>query len=161
MNMNKCLYIAVCLITLSACSQQPTKSEALIPVEERYVPAESSTTASPAYSVDNVQPTVIATLVDEANAHAAAGNTDKAIASLERALRIEPKNALLWHRFAAIRLQQHNWQQAIALARKSNALANDNTALKSQNWSIIARAYEGLGDLEKAKEARQRQRLTG
>lgn len=159
--MNKYCCIVACLIMLSACSQQPTKSEALIPVEERHVPAESNKAATPAYSGENVQPTVIATLVDEANAHAAAGNTDKAIASLERALRIDPGNALLWHRFASIRLQQHNWQQAIALARKSNALANDNAALKSQNWSIIARAYEGLGNLEKAREARERQRLTG
>lgn len=159
--MNKYLCIAVTLFTLSACSQQPTKSGALIPVEERHVPAENNITAAPVNNGENVQPTVIATLVDEANAHATAGNTDKAIASLERALRIEPGNALLWHRFASIRLQQHNWQQAIALARKSNSLASDDDSLKSQNWSIIARAYEGLGDLEKAREARKRQRLSG
>ena len=164
--MNRYFISLSSIVFMSACSQQPTKSEALIPVEERYIPSDNNVTVpassgNPASRGNKVQPTVIATLVNEADAHSAAGNTDKAIASLERALRIEPGNALLWHRFASIRLQQSNWQQAIALARKSNALANDDVALKSKNWSIITRAYEGLGDLQKAREAREQQRLTG
>lgn len=158
--MKRVVYICCSLIVLSACSQQPTKSDALIPVEERYVPSDNIST-TPTTSADNVQPTVIAALIDQANNHAAAGNTGKAIASLERALRIEPGNALLWHRFALVRLQQNDWQQAIALARKSNALALDDAPLKSQNWSIIARAYEELGEMDKAREARRQQRLTG
>lgn len=148
------------LLLLVACSSQANRPESLIPVEERFVPAEGITD-TPAYSGDNVQPTVIASLIDESRNHAAAGNTDKAIASVERALRIEPGNAMLWHQFAQLRLQQSNWQQAIALARKSNALASDDRQLKSLNWSVMATAYEKLGDKEKAEEARRQQRLSG
>ena len=142
--------VIVCLY-LSACSSQENRPETLIPVEERYVPAEDKTEL-PAYSGDKVQPTVIASLIEDSN---------KAIALLERALRIEPGNALLWHQFAQVRLQQSNWQQAIALARKSNALAGNDQVLKSRNWAVIASAYEKLGDPEKAKEARRQQRLSG
>ncbi len=151
--------VFVCLY-LTACSSQTNRPESLIPVEERHVPVEEIPEA-PAYSGDKVQPTVIASLIEDANHHAAAGNTDKAIALLERALRIEPGNAVLWHQFAQIRLQQSNWQQAIALARKSNALAANDLQLKSRNWSVMATAYEKLGDMEKAKEARRLQRLSG
>ncbi len=152
--------IVILCLYLSACSSQENRPETLIPVEERYVPAEDKTEL-PAYSGDKVQPTVIASLIEDSNQHAAAGNTDKAIALLERALRIEPGNALLWHQFAQVRLQQSNWQQAIALARKSNALAGNDQVLKSRNWAVIASAYEKLGDPEKAKEARRQQRLSG
>ena len=131
----------------------------MIPVEERYAPNENNQRTSP-FSGDTVQPAVIASLLQESNNYVSSGDTEKAIATLERALRIEPTNALLWHRFALIRLQQSNWQQAISLARKSNALAVDDESLRAENWSIIARAFEALGESEKANEAKKKQRLS-
>ena len=159
--------VVVCalLLFISACAEQPNRPEALVPVEERHVPANADdaqqTEANVYDAQDTVAPTVIAALISDAERHAQSGKTDKAVASLERAIRIEPNNPLLWHRFAEIRLQEKNWQQAIALARRSNALSVDNAALTAANWGVIARAYEGMGNLEKAKEARKKQRLTG
>ena len=152
--------------------EQPKKSEVLVPIEERHVPVphdqsfENTKQNADAESeikreINRPQQSVIVALLDEADTHANAGHSDKASAFIERALRIEPNNALLWHRLALIRVQQQEWQQAIALARKSNALVVNNPGLKSANWGIIADAYEKLGDKQKAKEARQKQKLQG
>ena len=43
------------------------------------------------------------------------------------------------------------------MAKKSNALAANNTQLKSENWGVIATAYDKLGNKQKAKEARNKQ----
>ncbi|MFQ5660496.1 MAG: tetratricopeptide repeat protein [Gammaproteobacteria bacterium] len=99
-------------------------------------------------------PAVIA-LMDDAQAYVNSGNRETAAATLERALRLEPKNALIWHRLGALRLQQGAWQQALALARKSNALAAGNRSLQAANWQIIARVKEAVQDDDGARHANQ------
>lgn len=83
------------------------------------------------------------------------GDWDSAANSLERALRLEPRNALLWSRLAGIRYQQKDWQQAIQLAAKSNTLVNNNTDLRRQNWNMMASAYDAQGDQSSAQKYRQ------
>ena len=99
-------------------------------------------------------PAVVA-LLDDADQYAASGKQDQAVASLERALRIEPKNPVLWNRLSRIRLQQGKWDQAIALATKSNVLAAGNSSLQSNNWLVIAKAKEALGDTAGATKANE------
>jgi tetratricopeptide (TPR) repeat protein len=159
------LLITLCL---TACAEQATKSVVLVPVEERNSPisnSQSSATVEPTLvknrAVSNKQQSVIIALLGDADKYASEGQSGKAAATLERALRIEPGNALLWHRLAVIRLQQQQWQQAIAMARKSNALARNNNSLKSENWAVIARAYDKLGNRQKANEARKKQSAQG
>lgn len=84
---------------------------------------------------------------------------DAAAASLERALRIEPRNPLLWHRLASIRLDQGQIDQAIQMAAKSNSLAGSNRSLMARNWQLIALARRAQGDLgaARAAEAKARQ----
>src|ERR1700675_3920195 len=53
----------------------------------------------------------IAGLVDLARADAASGRLSNAAASLERALRIEPRNPRLWQSLARVRLQQGEYAQ--------------------------------------------------
>ena len=150
-----------------ACAEQPTKSIVLVPVEERNVPVESKqgvVKTKPAIvpdrnnkKVDKQTGAVIISLLEDADIFSSKGQSEKAAATIERALRIEPRNALLWHRLAVVRLQQQQWQQAIAMARKSNALAANNHKLKSKNWSVIATAYDRVGNKQKAIEARNKQ----
>lgn len=102
------------------------------------------------------EPVIIALLAD-ADKFSGQGQSAKAAATIERALRIEPRNALLWHRLSVVRLQQQQWQQAIVMARKSIALAGNDRSLKSENWGLIAKAYDKLGDERKANEARNKQ----
>ena len=93
-------------------------------------------------------------LMDKASAYQATGQADKAMATLERALRIEPRNAMPWHQLATVRFQQQQYQQAFALARKSNVLAGNNRNLKNANWELIATCYSRLQQPDKARAAR-------
>ena len=84
---------------------------------------------------------------------------EQAAALLERALRIEPRNPILWHNLAGIRLAQEDWKRAANLATKSNTLAGSNKdykELRLRNWVIVTRACEGMGDFNCAQEARNR-----
>ncbi len=165
MNMQRLSLILITLF-LSACAEQATKSVELIPVEERNALIENrpSLTENPEAATqqknkaaDKQKEPVIVALLNEADQFSKQGQSEKAAATIERALRIEPKNALLWHRLAVVRMQQQQWQQAIVMARKSNALAANNKQLKSDNWALIAAAYDNLGDEKKANEARNKQ----
>lgn len=98
------------------------------------------------------QPAVIA-LYEGARNDTAAGRLDAAGASLERALRIEPRNPGLWQELAKLRLQQGQYDQALSLAAKSNAFAGENKALRAGNWRVTGEARSRLGDTQGAQAA--------
>lgn len=110
----------------------------------------SVTTPAPAGS-----PAVIA-LLDRADQQYQAHDLDAAAASLERALRIEPRNPRLWHRLAAVRLEQGRYGQAVQMAGKSNSLAGGDTRLQARNWRLIAAARRAEGDAQGARAAEDR-----
>src|SRR5579883_928387 len=58
-------------------------------------------------------------LVQQAHTQAHAGAFAPAAASIERALRIEPQNPLLWIELGQIRLSENNAAQADAMGRKA------------------------------------------
>lgn len=92
-------------------------------------------------------------LLDQAKTQAASGKTASAGASLERALRIEPRNPYLWQELARVRLGQGKYRQAENLAAKSSALAGGKQSLRAENWRIIGQARGKRGDLRGAKAA--------
>jgi len=92
-------------------------------------------------------------LLTQADRESAAGQLPAAGDSLERALRIEPRNPVLWQKLARVRLEQGEYHQAENLAVKSNALAPDNRRLRSENWRIIGQARQLLGDADGAETA--------
>ena len=87
----------------------------------------------------------VVALLDNAGQQTRSGNLDGAAAALERALRLEPRNAEIWSRLAGIRLQQSQFDQAINLASKSNTLAGNNPTLMARNNRIVAQAKQQLG----------------
>src|SRR5207249_8717780 len=91
----------------------------------------------PAARTENL---AIAGLVDGARADAAAGRLANAAASLERALRIEPRNPRLWQELARVRLKQGDSAQAESTAARSNSWAGRRNALREENGRIIAEA---------------------
>jgi predicted Zn-dependent protease len=99
-------------------------------------------------------PVALAFLKD-ADKYTTAGDSDRAVASLERGLDIEPKNPWLWNRLAAERLKQKMWVKAITLAKKSNAFVSGHHQLQKDNWQIIVEARVALGDVEGAKKAKE------
>jgi len=98
---------------------------------------------------------VVALLADADNSYQQ-GNVDDSVATIERALRIEPRNALLLHKLAVLKLAQEEPELAINLAKKSALLAEGNAGLKKKNWRLIADIYEQQGDLANANSARQK-----
>ena len=104
---------------------------------------------------ENTGTAAVATLLRKAES---ADSPQAAAATLERALRIEPDNPLVWNRLAKVRLEQGRPEQAEATAMKSNALAADRPALWPENWGIIADARSRQGDDAGAAEARVKRR---
>jgi Tfp pilus assembly protein PilF len=92
------------------------------------------------------QNAAVVALVDRAQSDFRAGEIARSAAALERALNIEPRNPMLWHELARLRLAEGRYDQAEALAAKSNAwAARDDKRLRAANWRLIgeARAYRG------------------
>ncbi|MFT5176698.1 MAG: hypothetical protein ACI8W7_004894 [Gammaproteobacteria bacterium] len=109
--------------------------------------------AEPRFSVAN--PAVVA-LLNRANREASAGRHGASAASLERAIKIEPGNAWLWHRLAQTRLRQNQPVAAASLAARSNSLAGNDTALRARNWRMIASVHQQRGEPAAAREAQRK-----
>lgn len=98
----------------------------------------------------------VVSLVKAARASLKAGRTDEAGGSLERALRIEPRNPWVWQGLAALHLVTQQAEQAESEAKKSNSLGKRNPYLEVENWRLIAEARRLKGDNAGAVEARER-----
>jgi tetratricopeptide (TPR) repeat protein len=109
--------------------------------------ADSSTRDAP-----SVNRAVLA-LLGQARVRQQQGSLPQAIAIMERALRIDPGNALVWHRMASIRLQQKRYRLAESLALKSNTYAGSNDSLRARNWRLVANARYALGNWAGADRA--------
>jgi len=92
-------------------------------------------------------------LLDRAGLDNKAGKRETAGASLERALRIEPRNPWLWLELAQVRLAQGEYAQAITLAHKSNSFAGRQPRLLSESWQLIGQARVAQGDTAGAEQA--------
>lgn len=77
-------------------------------------------------------------LMERAEDQRRAGQLVEAAGTLERALRMEPKNPVLWNKLAHVRLDQKQYELAAGLAAKSNHFAAPgDAALKEDNQRII------------------------
>lgn len=99
------------------------------------------------------QPAVIQ-LAARAESYLDVGDYERGASELERALRIEPGNAELWHRLARLRYRQGQFAQAVHLASKSNVLAPAASGLRRRNLILMANAYEAQGDFNRAERIR-------
>ena len=95
-------------------------------------------------------------LVNQAHTQAGSGDYGQAAATLERALRIEPDNPLLWIELGRVRLGENNFAQADAMGRKAAALATGDPAAQAAAWRLIADSLRARGRNPEAAEADQR-----
>jgi hypothetical protein len=100
------------------------------------------------------QSPAVGSLVVAANENSQGGNLDSAVASIERAIRIEPRNATLYYKLAVLRLQQSKPRLAEDLARKAALLAVNDNPLKKHSWLLIANARELQHNLTGANKAK-------
>jgi len=91
-------------------------------------------------------------LVDKAHAQMAHGELPAASATLDRALRIEPSNALLWVEIGRLRLVESDAHQAEGCARKALALANGDRAAQSLAGHLLADALRAQRRVPEARE---------
>jgi tetratricopeptide (TPR) repeat protein len=79
-------------------------------------------------------------LVEQSRAQRAAGSLPAARASLERALRLDPNNAVVWLELGELELQTGNAQQAATLARKAMTLAGRDARLSARAERLLRAA---------------------
>jgi len=98
----------------------------------------------------------VVALLDRADQAERSGQPQQSAVAIERALRLEPGNPVLWHRLARVHLDQGQYGQAETFAEKSNLLAGDDNSLRARNWRLIADARRAQGRLADAEEAELR-----
>lgn len=143
--MSQMKYLVLLAALVAGCAAQapaPISTPAPAPAPE---PA-----AKPAAPSGNV---AAAGLMQSARSDVAAGRLTNAAATLERALRIEPRNPRLWQELARVRLKQGDYVQAESVAARSNSWAGSDNTLRAENWRLIAEAREARGDAEGARAA--------
>ena len=147
-------FFAVFLVFHVACATPPEAPPSSPPPPSPEAPAipQAETPPPPVARAEN---TAVAGLMETARADAAAGKLSSAAASIERALRIEPRNPRLWQELARIRLQQGQFVQVENVAARSNSFAGADSALRAENWRLIAQAREARGDADGARVARE------
>ena len=98
-------------------------------------------------------------LVTQAQTQRKKGDLPGAAASLDRALRIEPNNPLLWIEMGRLRMDQRNFAQAEGMGRKSLSMSVGDSHTQSAAWQLIADSLRARGmnvqaqdALEKSKE---------
>ena len=95
-------------------------------------------------------------LLEQSREALADGRPEQAVASLETALDIEPRNPFVWQQLASTHLVQSLPDQAENKARRSNSFARGNPWIEAENWRLIAAARQERGDLAGARVARER-----
>ena len=139
-------YVAACAILIAGCTTVPP-GPGTAPV----------TTPAPATGAGTVpQSIAVASLMEAARADSDAGRLANAAATLERGLRIEPRNPRLWQELARVRLKQGEYEQAESVAARSNSWAGNDNGLRAANWRLIAEARTARGDAEGARAALER-----
>lgn len=138
-------FVFLLLLLVAGCATPPESPETKVPE-----PVPEPVPAPVPPPRENV---AIAGLMQSARSDAAAGRLPNAAASLERALRIEPRNPRLWQELARVRIQQREYAQAENVALRSNSFAGSDDALRAENWRLIAQAREARGDADGARAA--------
>lgn len=98
-------------------------------------------------------------LLTSARQHEGSGDLNSASASLERALRIAPREPQVLYRLAQVRLDQGDAAQAEQLARRGLSYAAGRPTLQAGLWGLVADARERQGDAAGAAQARQRAKV--
>lgn len=135
--------LAITLLILQGCGRHPRKPPVAPPPPViREIPPVKKELTPPEKKYEKTA--IINQFIIQAKTQHENGNNKQAVATLERGLRIAPKDAQLWSYLAEIKLDQHQYQQALSFAKKSNAVAGNNAAIFEKNLKIIEKANRRL-----------------
>ena len=82
----------------------------------------------------------VVALLSSAEQQTQRGDYVNAAATLERAIRISPRDGQLYYQLAQVRYLQNNYHQSEQLCRKAISLAGGDSALVSNSRSLMAQA---------------------
>lgn len=125
---------------------QPPVKEPDAEVPQAPAPAPRSNTDAPTLA-----------LLRQSERSADDGDLDAAIAYVERAIRLNPRDAELWLRLGRLQLDAEHPARAEQLAQKAIALARDDDHERA-GWLLVADALDAQGDDEEAARIRARWR---
>jgi tetratricopeptide (TPR) repeat protein len=95
-------------------------------------------------------------LVSQAQSQRKKGDLPGAAGSLDRALRIEPNNPLLWIEMGRLRMDQRNFSQAESMGRKALAMAVGDNRTQAAAWQLIGDSLRARGKNPEAQDAFER-----
>ena len=120
----------------------------------------SSTGGSSVLQPDEQLSGPVLALLTTARQQEGSGDLNGANASLERAMRIAPREPQVLYRLAQGRLRQGDAAQAEQLAQRGLTYASGRPALQAGLWELVAQARDAQGNSAGAEQARQRARVS-
>jgi predicted Zn-dependent protease len=147
---------------LAACSllssQRPTPPAPEPSQAQPLPPGQSSPLPSshpPAVIRENHLSSATNSLVTQAHTQIAHGDLPAASSTLDRAVRIEPYNPLLWIEMGRLRLAENDAHQAEGCGRKALALASGDRAAQSQAGRLLADALRAQRRNQEARDVEE------
>ena len=95
-------------------------------------------------------------LVAQAHKQMGGGDFGLAAATIERAMRVEPDNPLLWIELGRVRYTAGDYSQADSMGHKALALATGDPQSQASAWRLIADSLRSRRRNEEAAEADKR-----
>ena len=95
-------------------------------------------------------------LVAQAHKQLTGGDFGLAAATIERAMRVEPDNPLLWIELGRVRYTAGDYSQADSMGHKALALATGDPQAQASAWRLIADSLRSRRRNEEAAEADKR-----
>lgn len=89
-------------------------------------------------------PRVIRVLLEQADAEYIQGDLAASLASLERAVRINPRVAETWSRMAQVYFKKGEYDHATQHAKRSNSIVKSNRRLRVFNTQLIEKSKQEL-----------------
>ncbi len=131
--MQRRLYLLIPpLLGLTACASVPLSE---MPGDVGETPAEVEESQARSGTAEAIRE-----LVESGRTSRESGDYPQALAIIERAIRIEPRNPYLWLELGETHLSQGNAQQAAATARKAMSVAGADRVAKMAAEALLERA---------------------
>lgn len=92
-------------------------------------------------------------LLAAARQASASGDYQKAMAALERGLKLAPRDHELWQQLAYTHYQSGDLDQAFALAQRALSLTALNSPRRADSWRLISAIERARGDEQSARTA--------
>ncbi len=138
-------------VLLSGCATLRAPSEPQSPPSTQPLPYQPTPPQQQPARENHLSPAT-RSLVTQAHTQVARGDLPAASSTLDRALRIEPNNPLLWIELGRLRLAESDAHQAEICSRKALALASGDHGTQSQAGRLLADALRAQRRNQEARE---------